>query len=514
MNEYDAVVVGAGHNGLTCACYLAKAGMTVLVVEHHDEIGGMTTSRELVRPGFLTDVHASGYQLANLSSAPDELGLAGYGLELIRPDVAFSKAFADRHCLSIMSDLAGTCASIAQYSRRDAETWAGLFTEYLAGKDGLRQGLEGPPTSAAAGLARLESDPDGPPQIRFQEQSVRSWVTETFESEQMRALLADFAAHLGFAPDDAGGAEFALLFLSVIQDLGNRAVRGGMGRLPAALAGCLHEHGGEIRTSASVVQVLAQGGGVTGVRLADGTEVASPIVVSSAHPRHLVLDLLSDAELDAPIVEAIEHYELGSSQMGLYMALSAPVTYAAGTKAAAAMQVQVMPDTIDELAQAFVDVRAGRLPANPSVFIVNEASADPGRVPAGTSSLKVILTTVPYAVDWDAERSRYATAIMDQLAAGPIPDLYDKVIDTVVMSPVDYAADVVSSIDGTVGHGAMVAYQRGAMRPTFAMGRYRGPVDGLYLCGGGSHPGPGVSMMPGRNSAHTILEANTLSTTK
>lgn len=117
--SYDAVVVGAGHNGLTCACYLAKAGMRVLIVEHHAEIGGMTATKQLVRRGFWTDVHASGYQLASLSSAPDELDLASFGLELIRPDVAFSKVFADHSCLSIMSDIGRTSESIcAVFARR------------------------------------------------------------------------------------------------------------------------------------------------------------------------------------------------------------------------------------------------------------------------------------------------------------------------------------------------------------------------------------------------------------
>lgn len=333
-------------------------------------------------------------------------------------------------------------------------------------------------------------------------------MNETFESEQMRGLMADFAAHLGFAPDDAGGAEFAWLFLSVIQDAGNRAVRGGMGQLPAALAACFEQHGGEIRTNAPVAQVAVTNGTVSGVRLADGTVIAAPIVASSAHPRHLVLDLLAEADLAAPVVNAMERYELGSAQMGIYVALSAPVTYAAGSEAADAMQVQVMPDTIDDLAQAFVDVRANRLPERPSVFIVNEASADPSRVPPGNSSLKIILTTVPSKIDWTANRSTYAQAIIDQLVAGPIPDLEEKVIDSAIMSPTDYAADVISAVDGTVGHGSLVDYQRGAMRPTWAMGRYRGPVDGLFLCGSGSHPGPGVSLMPGRNAARTILAAD------
>jgi phytoene dehydrogenase-like protein len=505
MKRYDAIVIGAGHNGLTCACYLAKSGMSVLVVERNTEIGGMTSTRELVLPGFHTDIHASGYQLANLSSAPDELRLADFGLDLIRPDVSLSKAFADHSCLAIMANIKDTHASIAQYSRRDADTWEALFADYLSHKDALKRDLESRPRSSGAILTKLESEPGGAPLIRFRTQSVRSWAGETFESEQMRCLMADFAAHAGLAPDDAGGAEFAYLFLSVIQDAGNRAVKGGMGRLPAALHECLEQHGGAIRTSAPVAQIRVENGTAIGVLLTDGSLIPGGCVVSSAHPQHLILELLSEAGLEKRIVDDIKKYEHDGSLMGIYIALSGPVTFAAGEAASRAMQVQVMPDTMDELAQAFCDLRANRLPERPSAVVVNEASADPGRVPEGKSSLKVILTTVPYEIDWRAARTGYAQSVIDQLAAGPIPDLKEKIITTVIMSPADYEADLVSAIRGTSAHGAMVPYQQGAMRPIFAMGQYRGPVGNLYLCGAGSHPGPGVSMMPGRNAAQVVL---------
>ncbi len=505
MQSYDAVVIGAGHNGLTCASYLARAGMSVLVVERNAEIGGMTSTRELVLPGFHTDTHASGYQLANLSSAAEELHLADFGLELIRPPVSLSKVFADNRCLSIMATIEKTCASLAQFSTRDADTWKSLFAGYLARRDELRRELEDPPAAPSTIAARLEKAPDGEAQMRFRAQSVRSWTAETFESDAMRDLMADFAAHAGFAPDDAGGASFAFLFLSVIQDAGNRGVKGGMGRLPAALAAGLARAGGAIRTGAAVTAVRVENGRATGVRLADGTLVAAECVVSSAHPRHLVLDLLADAKLDPKITGELEHYELGTSQMGIHLALAAPVTYAAGWEPGAATQVHVMPESMDGLAEAFRLVRAGRVPEEPPAFIVNEATVDPGRVPEGRSSLKIILTAVPYGIDWSEARTRTARAVIDRIATAHIPDLKQKILGTAIFSPVDYENDVISAVHGTVTHGALVSYQQGAMRPTLGLGQYRGPVDGVYLCGAGSHPGPGVSMMPGRNAARVVL---------
>jgi len=187
--------------------------------------------------------------------------------------------------------------------------------------------------------------------------------------------------------------------------------------------------------------------------------------------------------------------------MGIYLALSTPVTYLAGTEAATATQAHLMPPTTDGLAEAFRAIRDEQLPDVPSLFVVNEAELDPSRVPDGRSSLKIVLTTVPYAVDWPRQRTRYAEAVIDQIDRQYIPDLKEKIIGMSVMSPVDYEADVASAVHGTVTHGAMTLYQQGAMRPTLQLGQYRGPVRGLYLCGAGSHPGPGVSMMPGRNAA-------------
>src|SRR5215212_4988952 len=125
--QYDAIVVGAGHNGLTCACYLAKVGLKVLVLERYHDVGGMTITEEVTLPGFWSDVHASGYQLANLSPTPAELELAKHGLELIEADLVYAHAFPDGRCLAVSRDLERTLRNIAAFSPRDAETCRGLF---------------------------------------------------------------------------------------------------------------------------------------------------------------------------------------------------------------------------------------------------------------------------------------------------------------------------------------------------------------------------------------------------
>src|SRR5690606_7050420 len=187
----------------------------------------------------------------------------------------------------------------------------------------------------------------------------------------------------------------------------------------------LSASGGEVRTSAPVRRIIVESGAAVGVQLDDGEVIRAPVIASSAHPRHFVLDLLRDAPVEPDVVRDIERYELGVSQFGIYLTLRGPITYVAD-EAAGATQVHLMPPTTDGLAEAFQQVRADQLPAAPSVFTVNEAAVDPTRVPAGASSLKIILTTVPTNVDWDAEGRRYAEKVLADIGREYIPDLEAK----------------------------------------------------------------------------------------
>src|SRR5215213_1276670 len=181
--RYDAVVVGAGHNGLTCACYLAKAGLKVLVLERYHEVGGMTLTEELTLPGFRSDVHASGYQLANLSPVPSELELEKHGLELIEPDIVYAHAFPDGRVLAVSRSLEKTVENIGRYSKKDAETWRALVERYRAAKDKIVASLFSAPPAFSAEAAALERSPAGMDEYRFGLQSMRSWCDQTFESE-------------------------------------------------------------------------------------------------------------------------------------------------------------------------------------------------------------------------------------------------------------------------------------------------------------------------------------------
>ena len=516
-HPYDAVVLGAGHNGLTCACYLAKAGLSVLVLEQYHAVGGMTVTEEVTLPGYWSDVHASGYQLANLSPVPRELGLLDR-YELIEPDIPFSHAFPDGGIISVDRHLERTVASIAQYSRRDAEAWRTLINRFLGEKDAITAGMFSPPVSleqAATGFAGSSAGMDA---YRFGLQSVRSWANQTFEAEETKTVFGSFATFLGASPDDAGGAELAWLFASVLQSEGNKLVRGGMHAVTRALGEVLEAQGGEIRTGARVEMVTGSADRATGVRLSSSEDVpVGRLVVSSLDPGQLVLDLLGARMVGQEIVDKMERYELGDSVFVLFVALDGPVTYKAGPAAGRSAHVHLTDSTLDFFAQVYAQCRSGALPSAPMIVSWNDSVIDPSRAPEGRALMKFVVLSVPYVItgdatgrigvgSWDEAREPYADYLIDHITANYIPDLKSRIRKRVAHAPIDIERAITSAVHGTLGHGAFLPYQRGSLRPIPELGHYRTPIPNLYLCGSGSHPGPGVSMAPGRNAARVIME--------
>ena len=515
-DKYDAVVIGAGHNGLTCACYLARAGLKVLVLEQYHTVGGMTVTEEETLPGFHSDIHASGYQLANLSPVPRELDLLDR-YQLIEPEFPFSHAFPDGRIVSVHRGIEGTAAEIARYSRKDAETWRVLMKRFLDERDAITEAMFSSPPSFPVEAAKLAASSAGMDTYRFSMQSVRSWANQTFEAEATKSLFGSFATFLGASPDDAGGAELAWLFASVLQNAGNKLVKGGMNRVTLALAEDLKEHGGEIRLNAAVERILGDANRATTVRLAGGEEIpVGRLVVSNVDPGHLVLDLLGSGMVGTEIVRKMEKYEWGDSVFVMFVALDSPINYKAGAAARQSAHVHLSEPSLDFFARIYLQCRGGVLPAAPMIVSWNDSAIDPSRAPAGKALMKFVVLSVPYVITgdatgkisartWDKAREAYADYLIDLITDNYIPDLKSKILKRVAHSPVDISRKITSAVRGTLGHGAFLPYQNGALRPIAELGQYKTPVRNVYLCSSGSHPGPGVSMAPGRNAARVIL---------
>ena len=490
----------------------------MLVLEANDFIGGLTITQEVTLPGFHSDVHAFGYQFASLSPAPEELELARHGLELVTPDISFAHAFSDGSTVRMHIDLDRTCASIASLSRRDAAKWRVLFGRWLGAKNAIRAGLNSPPGPLSAHLGELERTPAGMEEYRFETQTLRAWAEEWFEEERNRLFLGAFSLHANVAPDEAGGGHLAWLFDSVIQDFGNRVVKGGMTNVARALASCLEENGGVIQTNARVSQILIDHGRATGVRLADGEVVpVDKVVTSSVDPRTLVLNLLGRDVVGDDVAGKVERYVWGDSIMVIYLALSNPLEFRAGEETGRACYVHCTPPSLKYVTQMFTETRAGLLPAGPVAVVCNDSVADPGRVPAGKALVKILVKCVPYgirgdatgkigATSWAEAKEAYADHVVGMLNEAYVLNLEASIEERVVHSPLDQERLVSTAVRGTELQGAFVPYQNGAMRPISEFGGYRSPVSNLYLCGSSSHPGPGVSFMPGRNAARVIGE--------
>jgi beta-carotene ketolase (CrtO type) len=515
--SYDAIVIGAGHNGLACACYLAMAGLHVVVLEEYPTVGGMTLTEELTLPGFRSDVHASGYQLANISPAPRELGLASHGVDLIDPPVAYAHAFPDGGCIAVGKDLDATESSVARFSAQDGTTVRALFERYRDEREHVIASMFSPPPSLAAVARTAEDTAAGMDRYRFRLQSVRSWCDEQFEAEETKCLFAAFGAFVGHGLDDAAGAEISWLFASVLQAEGNKLVKGGMNRVTLAMASHLEFLGGEVRTAASVEKIRVQSGRATGVCLRGGEEIAGGLVASSADPVQLVLRLLGEEVVGPEVAGNAGRIEWGDSVFLIYTALDGPIEYTAGPDAAAAAHVHLTGDSLAAMATAVDQCRAGSLPAAPAVVSWNDATIDPTRAPDGKDLKKFVVLGVPYEIredatgevgvgTWDEVKERYADHLVEMISADYMPALKERTLKRVAHSPLDIERKLSSAVRGTIPHGAPVPYQSGSMRPIPELGRYRSPVANVYLCGSGSHPGAGVSMAAGRNAAQVICE--------
>jgi len=311
----------------------------------------------------------------------------------------------------------------------------------------------------------------------------------------------------------------AWLFASLIQDLGNRAVKGGMHYLPLALAGYLHSQGDEIRTGARVLKNLVDDDRATGLRLTNGDEIAltpEGVIASNVDPRQLIIDFLGEKNVGRDLVAKMRRYEWGDAYLVIYLALDAPLIYEAGSDAQHGAYVHASAPSLEYLARIYAECRSGQLPAYPFVVMLNDSTVDPSRCPAGKAVMKLLVHNVPYEISgdatgkirgriWDEVKDPYADYLIGYLTGTYAPTLKDNILKRVVHSPVDIERLMVSAVHGTVTHGAILPYQIGSQRPLPELARYRAPIANVYLCGSGSHPGAGITMAPGRNAAQVML---------
>jgi phytoene dehydrogenase-like protein len=515
--RYDAVVIGAGHNGLVAAVTLAEAGYRVLVLEAAPEPGGALRSAELTRPGYVHDVFATNVNLFLGSAfyASHAGALERHGFAPATSARPYASAFPDGTALGVTTDRDETLEELERVSPRDAAGWReldALFEQlspvllraYAARTPSwelARVGLEALTRARASGMVTLG---------RLLLSSARELLDEYLETDKAKALIAPWGLHLDFGPDVAGGAVFPFLEAFADQRGGMAVAKGGASTLVRALVALLHEHGGELRTSTRVTRIAVLDGRAVGVELDTAERIAAArAVVASVTPTALAGDLLSEADLSGSARRALGAYRYGPGTMMLHLSLSAPVPWAAGERLASFAYVHLAP-YVDDLARAYADALAGRLPAEPLLVVGQTSVVDPTRVPDGGQILWVQVRPLPAAAPtrrrggWADAAPRYAERVMQKLERYA-PGIGEIVTEMAVLSPADLERADANLVGGDSVSGSMHLRQNFLLRPAWGMSGYRTPVRDLWLIGASTWPGGGLNAVSGYQAAQRIL---------
>jgi phytoene dehydrogenase-like protein len=520
---YDAIVVGAGHNGLVTACYLARGGLSVLVLERRHVVGGACVTEETF-PGFKVSTAAYVNSLFHTAIVRD-LKLANYGYEVLPRDPSSFTPFPDGRSLLMGPDAELTHREIAKFSPRDAERYpqyeamlervAAIVepTLTMAPPDVVRPRLGDVRTLLSLGRSFRRLGEGAGEAVEILTGAARPILERWFESEELKATLATDAIIGAMASPSMPGTAYVLFHHVMGEAGGKRGVwgymRGGMGGVSQALAAAARDLGVEIRCEAEVARILVRDGRAVGVALANGAELSAPIVASNADARVTFLDLVDRAELPAAFVADVERISYASASLKINVALAELPSFSArpGTEPGPQHRgtIHICPDQ-DYIERAFDDAKYGRPSAEPVLECTIPSVVDPTVAPPGQHLMSMFVQYAPYDLrdgSWDDRREEFADRCFD-LLDGYAPNFKRSVIDRQVLTPLDLER-VFNLTGGNIFQGAMTPGQLFAFRPVPGHARYETPLRGLYLCGAAAHPGGGVMGTPGLNAARAIL---------
>lgn len=514
--EPPIIVVGAGHNALVTAAYLARAGHRVRVLERRPVIGGAVNT-EALWPGYRVDTCSSFHVLIHLTGIVEELGLAHYGLRYQDADPFAFAPFPDGTTLRFYKDVDRTCQEIARISPQDAETYRAFVALWSRFNEAVFAAFTAPPApqymfrAIAARLGR-----DLPKQLRLGRSDtllqtiLRPYGTlldELFESEYLRAPLAWLAAQSGPGPDETGGGAF-LTAHTIYHTVGLTRPVGGSGMLSEALAAYIRDHGGEVVTDSPVARILVEGGRVRGVALADGERIAAETVVSGAHVQTTLLDLVAPDDLPDALRRRVRTLRIANGMgMTIRCATETLPHYRAMADGAHAGMQLICP-SVEYLRRVFQESASGRPPTHPALVVMTPTANDPSLAPPGKHLTVIWAQYHPFALapgqgSWDEIRGREAAKLLATLEPYA-PGITGAVTETYIKSPVDLQEEN-GLIRGHLMHLDMALDQMFMFRPLPELASYRTPIHGLYLTGASMHPGGGVSGAPGRNTASIML---------
>jgi phytoene dehydrogenase-like protein len=515
----DAVVVGAGPNGLVAANLLADAGWDVLVLEAAATPGGAVKSGEVTAPGYVSDLFSAFYPLGVASPVLRDLRLEEHGLRWRHAPQVLAHPLLDGRTALLSRELATTAASVEGFAAGDGDAWRAMVGDWDHVSAPLLDALFTPFPPVRAG-ARLLWRLGAADALRFARQAllpVRRQGTETFTGEGAPLLLAGNALHTDLSPTSTGSGVYGWLLAMLGQSIGFPVPEGGAGRLTDALVSRLRSKGGRLECDARVTQVVVRGGRAVAVQVADGrtVEVRRAVLADVTAPQ-LYLDLVGQEHLPPRLLADLRRFQWDDATVKVDWALSRPIPWRSA-EAAAAGTVH-LGGSMDDLAGYRHAIDVGRVPERPFLIVGQMTTADPTRSPAGTESAWGY-THVPRRPkgdaagelrgDWGADdRSRFVERLereVEQYA----PGFRDLVVARHVQFPEDLDAADRNLVGGAINGGTAALHQQLVFRPTPGLGRAETPVAGLYLASASAHPGGGVHGACGANAARAALRART-----
>jgi phytoene dehydrogenase-like protein len=525
VNTYDAIIIGAGHNGLVTACYLAKAKRKVLVLERRYIVGGACVTEERTFPGFKVSTAAYVNSLFRPEIIRD-LRLKDYGFELLERNPASFSPFLDGRYLMLGGSHDENLLEISKFSKKDALNYP-KYEEMLmrvasvieptliqTPPNVLKPGIGDFLQLAALGKKAHKLGEDISEALEVLTGAARPILDRWFESEELKATLGTDAIIGANAAPSMPGTAYVLFHHVMGETNGKRGVwayvKGGMGGLTQALAKAAKDLGVDIRTDADVAKILTKNGAVTGVALANGDEFTAKMVASNADCNITFNKLLDGGEVPTPFLEAINRISYDSASAKINVALERLPSFTALAGHEPGPQhhgtVHLCPDQ-DFIERAYDEAKYGKPSSEPVVECTIPSSVDSTVAPPGKHLMSMFVQYAPYTIkggEWnDATKNAFADRCFD-IVERYAPGFKDSVIDRQILTPRDLEATF-NLTGGNIFQGAMNLDKLFMFRPVPGYAGYKMPIKGLYLCGAAAHPGGGVMGAPGWNCARAML---------
>jgi phytoene dehydrogenase-like protein len=520
----DVIIVGGGHNGLVTAFYLAKAGFKPLVLERRAQVGGAAITEEF-HSGFRcsTLAHNAGPLRADIVR---DMQLEKHGLKFTTPEVNTVSLLPDGRALVLYSDANRAAGEIAQWSQKDAASYADFGA--ALGKIGKVIGealaltppnIDSPSSGDLWGMLKTGRSirnlgkKDLYRVLRWGPMAAADLVAEFFDTEPLRATIAARGIFGTFLGPWSAGSALVLLLRAAADPSPAGSIQfpaGGTGAITQAMAAAARQAGVEIRTDAEIAEILVKDGVATGVVLASGEEISARAVVSNADPKRTLMRLVDPAHLSPDFIQKIKNYRCMGTVAKVNLALSAlPEFTALKGKSDGLLRgrIQISPE-IDYLERAFDESKYGNFSRQPYLEMTIPSLADPSLAPAGQHVMSVYMQYAPYTLknsDWESQRKALGETVVKAMAQYA-PNLPQVILRHQIITPKDLE-ETYGLTGGHIFHGELALDQFFTMRPLLDWARYGTPIERLYLCGSGTHPGTGLTGGSGANAAREIAKA-------